>query len=107
MPSVFSEGFTNNHGILMGAYCLLAYLLACCCCCLLLAAACCFCLLLLAAACCCLPAGASILPKKKTTVLVALFGAGGRYGRETPAERECVCFWLVGLKHCGRIARAG
>ena len=87
----------------------------CCCCCLLLppaavaAASCCCCgfllLLLLppaaaAASCCCccfrllllLPpaaaaAGANILPKKKITVSVALFGAGGRYGRETPAER--------------------
>ena len=29
-------------------------------------------------------AGANILPKKKITVSVALFGAGGRYGRETP-----------------------
>ena len=32
-------------------------------------------------------AGANILPKKEITVSVALFGAGGRYGRETPAER--------------------
>ena len=71
---------------------------SCCCCCLLL-------LLLLppaaaaaasSSSCCCflLPpppaaaaAGANISPKKKITVSVALFGAGGRYGRETPAER--------------------
>ena len=94
------------------------------CCCLLLAAAC-RCLLLPAAAylllptCCCPPAaccccccflmllpyaataaGANILPKKKIIVSVALFGAGGRYGRETSRE-----IWLVGMKHCGRIAR--
>ena len=75
---------------------------ACCCCCLLLlllppaaaaassSSCCCFLLLLLlllllppAAA----ATGANILPKKKITVSVALFGAGGRYGRETPAER--------------------
>ena len=52
-----------------------------CCCCF-----CCCCLLLLllppAAA-----ARANILPKQKITVSVALFGADGRYGRETPAER--------------------
>ena len=96
---------------LVAAFCLLAacLLLACCllaaclllACCLLAAAAvaaasccccCCFLLLLLllllpppppAAA----AAGANILPKKKITVSVALFGAGERYGRETPAER--------------------
>ena len=69
---------------------------SCCCCCLLLlllppppAAASSSLLLLLllllppAAA----AAGANISPKKKITVSVALFGAGGRYGRETQAER--------------------
>ena len=69
---------------------------SCCCCCFLL-------LLLLLL----LPppppavaaAGANILPKKKITVSVALFGAGWRYGRETPAERGNVYrrqnFWNI------------
>ena len=54
----------------------------CCCCCFLLLL-----LLLLPPPPATAAAGANILPKKKITVSVALFGAGGRYGRETPAER--------------------
>ena len=51
---------------------------------------CCFRLLLLLLPPAAAAAGANILPKKKITVSVALFGAGGRYGRETPAERGTV-----------------
>ena len=64
------------------AACLLLLLLL-----LLLAAACCCLLLLLA--CCCLPAAACLL----------------REVRAGDASRERECFWLVGMKHCGCIAR--
>ena len=79
-----------------------AYLLLLTCCCLpaaaylLLAAACCLLLLLPYAA---AAAGTNILPKKKITISVALFGAGGRYGRETPAERGNVSGWLECADH--------
>ena len=55
---------------------------------------CCFLLLLLLLPPAAAAARANILPKQKITVSVALFGADGRYGRETPAERGNVSGWL-------------
>ena len=96
---VFDHSFKKPYG----GCCLLACLLAClpaCACLLACLFACLFaCLLACLLACCCLRlkllacclllpvTGAKILPKKNIAVSVTLFGAGGRYGRETPAER--------------------